>query len=452
MAEGTVQEQQRIDIAGLLQKPSRKFAANLLFWTFFIVTLDGFDFAAISFAAPDLMKEWHLSPQTFGVIFSAGTIGMMLGAPIFGYIGDKIGRRKSLFFSTMCVGITTGATVLANSLEVLLILRFVNGIAIGGVLPGSIVLVSEYAPKGSGVKWVSGMFTGYSVGGIAGALLASWLLPLYGWQSIFVVGGILPIVAGGLGYLMLPESIRFLALKPENRGEIVKIAAKLQPGLLIDPDAEFVMLDEKKDKKQQGKYSFKLLFAGVLALITPLIWSFYIINSVALYFLKAWFPVLFVSGGLTPAQAALATAWFSTGGMIGGLSVGWVMDKYGMVYGTIYPLAGAVVTAFLGFTSGLGLMVMVFLCGLTVVGTQYILTACTPLFYPTEYRTQADGAALGIGKIGAVLGPALGGLLVALQLPTQTVFFVVAIPVILGAMLCFFLTRMYKRHYTNAGE
>ncbi len=449
MAAGTVTGAQIIDISRILQHPPRKFVANLIIWTFCVMLFDGFDIAAITYTAPDMMKQWQISPKMFGVIFSAAIFGIMIGSFVFGYIGDKIGRKKTLFISTAWFSLFTLATVFAFSYESLLLLRFIAGVGLGGAVPQAIVLVSEYAPKGSGVKWVTVMFTGFSIGATLGGILAAWLLPLFGWKSMFIVGGVIPLVVSVISYYLLPESIRFLSLQKGRRAELIKIIGQLQPGLRIEPNAEFTMLDEKKDKKQPGMFSLRMLFSGILGIATPIIWLFYIINSLAVFFLKSWFPVLFVAAGFTAAQASLTTAWFSFGGLIGGLLVGWVMDKYGMRAGTAFPLLGTLVTGILGYVSGMTLTVLVFFVGFFVVGTQYILTACTPLFYPTAIRTNADGIAIGIAKIGSIAGPVAGGILIGMNMPVGQLFVLVALPVAVSAVLCFILTTIYQRYYTE---
>jgi AAHS family 4-hydroxybenzoate transporter-like MFS transporter len=451
LTEGAREKPQVIDISQLLEKPSNSFVANLLGWTFFVMLLDGYDFAAIAFAAPDLIREWHVDASLFGMVFSAGIFGIMLGSILFGYLGDKLGRRKSLFFSCVWFGLLTLATSLATSLNGLLWLRFIAGVGIGGAVPLAIVLVSEYAPKGSKVKWVTIMFTGYSIGGAVGGLLASWLLPHFGWKSIFVVGGILPLIAGIAAITRIPESIRFLSLQKGSHTQIANIAVAVQPDLTVAGDAQFVMQDEKQAGKQQsGPFKWKMLFAGVLGIATPLLWLFYIINSLAVFFLQSWFPVLFVATGLSAAQAAFTTALYSVGGTVGGLFVGWLLDKYGMTAGTWLPVLGVVFVAALGHTSGMTLSAVVFCIGFFVMGTQFILTACTPLFYPTAFRSKADGAAIAIAKIGSISGPLIGGILIGMQMPVTTLFYVVAAPVAVGAVFCFFLGRLYHKHYTAA--
>jgi AAHS family 4-hydroxybenzoate transporter-like MFS transporter len=437
-----------VDIAQLLEKPSSSFVATMLGWTFFVILLDGFDFGSLTFAAPVLMKELDATAQMFGVIFSAGIFGIMLGSILFGFIGDKFGRKRALFISCLWFGLLTLGTVFATSMRSLLILRFFAGIGIGGAVPSAIVLVSEYAPKKSKVKWVTIMFTGYTVGSAVGGIVSAWLIPLYGWQSIFVVGGVLPLLAAIGSARKLPESLRFLALKPENHDEIVAIVERVRPELAIEANSNFVMGDEAAAHKKSD-FSYKMLFSGILFIVTPVIWLFYISNSLAVYFLQSWLPVLFVSLGTTVSHAAYISAVWSIGGTVGGLCLAWIIDRFGMLSGTTFPLCGILTVAILGHISNINyLTVDVFFIGFFVTGTQFILTACTPLFYPTAIRTQADGTAIAVAKIGSISGPIVGGLLIGMKLPLYEIFYVLAIPVVIATVLCFTQGKLYQTHFS----
>jgi AAHS family 4-hydroxybenzoate transporter-like MFS transporter len=410
-----------------------------------VMLFDGLDLAVITYAAPALMKAWSIPPKMFGVVFSAAIFGIMVGSFLFGYLGDRLGRKTTLLISTAWFSVFTLATIWAWDYDSLLVLRFIAGVGLGGAVPQAIVLVSEFAPKGSGAKWVTVMFTGFSVGAMAGGLLAAWLLPIFGWEALFVVGGVVPMLWALIAVWQLPESMRFLSLDPRRRDQLAATVRRIKPGIEIGPKTSFRLGDERR--KAKGSAPLKELFSGVLLVATPMIWMFYIVNSISVFFLKSWFPVLFGAAGFSVSEAALATAWFSFGGLVGGLCVGWCMDKFGMRSGTLFPLAGTLITGTLGYASGLTLTTMVFFVGFFVVGTQYIITAITPQFYPTSIRSNADGMAIGIAKIGSIGGPAVGGLLIGMNMPPAELFMVVAIPVAVVTVLCFVLTTLYIRHY-----
>lgn len=439
-----------IDISSLIENPPKRFMLSFLLIAWLTILMDGFDFAVLTYAAPSLIKTMSIAPKVFGMVFSASTFGMMFGSVLFGIIGDKYGRKKSLMISIAWFSLATLSTVLATSLESLLALRFIAGIGIGGVPPAVIVLVSEYAPIRSKFKWVIVAYTGHSFGAALIGFVAARLLPIYGWESLFIVGGIVPIlVAIGVHYL-LPESMRFLMLK-QNYSAMAKIATALKPDLQVLPDTQFIMTNKNKEENQsdkpQQKFSYKTLFSGKLGFATPLIWLFFIANATALYFLISWFPVVFMNSGFSPAQASSTTALFSVGSMVGGVFVGCMLDKYDLRIATIFPALGTIAVAILGFVSGAPLIVLVFMIGFFVVGTQYVLNGWTPLFYPTSCRTRATGVAIALAKFGSIAGPLIGGVLLNMHMPMKELFYIVAIPMFAGTLFCLALTQLYEKHF-----
>src|ERR1035437_3412408 len=198
-----------IEISDILRKTPKTFVVSLVFCCFLLMMLDGLDFSAITFAAPLMAKEWHVSAKLFGVVFSAALFGQMAGSIIFGWLGDRKGRRTVLLISAASFSVLTMLTPLMTSINSVLILRFVTGIGLGGAIPAAIVLTNEFAPKGQGVRWVTVMFTGFSLGATAGGALAAWVLPWGGWRALFYIGGALPLIVTVFGYFTLPESIRF---------------------------------------------------------------------------------------------------------------------------------------------------------------------------------------------------------------------------------------------------
>lgn len=440
-------ETKKFDVSQVIEKPAGKFIAALLTWSFMVMLLDGYDYASITYAAPVLVKTWHVASSAFGSVFSAGLFGIMVGSVIFGWLGDKIGRKNSLVVGIVWFSLLTLACIFAPNLQILLYLRFIAGLGLGGSVPSAIVLVSEYAPKRNKVKWVTIMFTGYSIGSALGGMLAAYLLPQYGWKSIFVVGGLIPLFVAIGAQISLPESIKYLLVNKKN-DEIAKVVAAMQPGANVSADTEFFIEGETQNKN----FSLGMLFTGVLLIATPLIWLFYIVNSVAVYFLQSWLPILFVAQGITASKAAFTTSMYQIGGTVGGIFIGWLMDRFGMRAGAIFPVLGAVMVAILGGTTGTILTLVVFLTGVFVVGTQFILTACTPLFYPTAFRSKADGTAIAVAKIGSIGGPFVGGMLMAMHLPIKELFYIIAAPVLIGAILCFVLGNIYSRHYETSNR
>lgn len=433
-----------VNVSQIIEESNNKrFSVNLIAWTFLLMILEGFDVASISFVAPILMENWQIASGSFGLVFGVGTFGLMLGGFLFGYLGDKIGRKKALMFSTVIFSIFTLLTIFSNSLPTLIALRFLVGLGLGGTVPLCIVLVNEFAPKKAKGRWVAIMFTGFPLGMSAGGMIAAQLLENFDWHSIFLVGGIAPLIALFGVFFKLPESLRFLVINNKNRSEIANLITKLKPELKIYPTTEYTV-----DQVDQAvSFTPKLLFSKSLRFVTPLIWIASITSSFVVYFLNSWMPKLLVSSGLSLTDAAMTTSLYHLAGILAGPIVGWIFDRYGLLACVIFPISGSILTAILGFPmTGALLMLAVFSAGFFVIGTQGIMTASTPNFYPTAYRAKGNGIAMGIAKIGSISGPIIGGILIA-QLSLNRLFFVnsgiIAFAVILFLMLGILSVKLF---------
>jgi AAHS family 4-hydroxybenzoate transporter-like MFS transporter len=264
---------------------------------------------------------------------------------------------------------------------------------------------------------------------------------------MFLLGGALPFALSVCLWFVLPESVRFLALREERWDELARVLLRMRPGSAIDANARFVV----QEGERAMRFTPMLLFAGRLLLITPLLWLFYIFNSVAVFFMQSWMPVLIQGVGLSATQAALTTAVYSFGGTIGGLVTGRIIDRLGLVAVTVLPLSGAVISLMVGLTMPMALLeVLVFALGFFVVGAQFACTAIAPLFYPTAYRANAEGWALAVAKIGSIAGPVAGGVLLRMHLPMYQLFYVAAVPLLFGAVFAYGLGRMSRGYLRDA--
>jgi AAHS family 4-hydroxybenzoate transporter-like MFS transporter len=417
------------------------FAIALIFSTWLVMLTDGYELSALAFAAPSLIKAWHIERSALGPVFGANIFGIMVGSILFGYIGDRIGRKRAILFGACCYGLLTLATIWTTQVNELLLLRFAAGIGIGGAVPNAFVLVSEFAPKRLRATWVTLMFTGYTLGAGFGGAVAVWLVPHFGWPAVFVVGGLAPlIVAAALAFVM-PESLRFQVLKQWPQRGIVATARRLRPDLPFEAGAAFMVADEHAIHK----FTPRLLFAGRLRYVTPALWCAYIANSMALFFLQNWLPVLIEAVGVPPRQAALLGTLFSIGGTAGGLALMRFVDRRGVLLITCLPVIGFPLVASLGMGLDTGLlMAAIFGVGFCVAGTQSGLNAVASMVYPTSYRSKGTGTAIGIAKIGSISGPMIGGMLLGAHLPVPDLFRVASIPVIAVAVLSFVLGKVYR--------
>jgi AAHS family 4-hydroxybenzoate transporter-like MFS transporter len=417
------------------------FAWGLLLWTGFCMLVDGFDFGGIAYVVPALAREWHVEVGSFGSVLGIGVFGIMLGSIIFGYVGDKIGRKRTILIGCWWFGIFVFVSVWAPNVQILMWLRFLAGCGLYAAVPNAIVLINEFAPSRLKSTWVVLMFTGYTLGLAAAGLGAASLMPHFGWPVMFVLGGISPLVLAIVLAIVLPESVRFLTQHEERWGELAKVLAKMKPDLSIPKNASFFIHEKKHEK-----FSYKLLFAGQLLLITPLLWLFYISNSVAAFFLSGWMPTLILSAGFTPTQAALTSSLYAVGSTIGGVLVGVIMDRVGLVYVAIFPLLGALVSFVIGYPMPtLALELLVFTQGFFIVGAQFACTALGPMFYPTSYRADGAGTAVAVAKIGSIAGPVIGGIVIGMHLPLYQLFYVAGIPLLVSAVVSFSLGKVAQK-------
>ncbi len=404
---------------------------------FLLMVCGSYDVAALSFAAPALIKDWHLSPSSMGVVFSAGLFGLLVGSVMFGRLGDRLGRKRAIILGALAFSILTTATGLAASYEQLLALRFLAALGLGGAVPNAVALITEFAPQRLRITAVGAIFAGYSVGGIVAGLSAAYVIPAHGWQAMFFAGGALSLLAAIAFMLLLPESLRYLVTVPSRAAEALKVAAFLRPDLRFDAGAR-VIPDSAAASTAPGRLSD--LFTGVLQAATPLIWLTYIASSMTVFSLSSWMPVAVEAVGLSRGSAALATSLLFAGSAVGGIVGGRFADRFGIAAVVAMAVLACPAVAAIGTLGGAGFLLFptVFLAGCFAFGAQTCLHGVVGSLYPTRIRANGVGWAIGIAKIGSMLGPYIGGLLIA-GLTSQQLFMAAASPLVLVAVLAFAL-------------
>lgn len=423
-----------------------RFTLLLLVLSFLAMMADGYDILALAYAAPDLVRDWGIPRSAMGPVFSAGLFGILFGAPLFGLIGDRFGRRPAIIGGCTIYGLCTLAAAFAPSLGVLTALRFVTGIGIGGLMPNTIALNVEFAPKRWRATLVIVMFTGITLGGALPGWIAADLVPAHGWQILFLIGGVGPLVIAALLFALLPESLRFLVLHGGQRKRIERLVQTIAPSMNITPESRFTI---EADKTPHKTAPFRLLFAGSLKYITPLLWLLFAANLMATYFLNSWMPILFQGAGLSAEHSALALSLFQIGGTLGGLTVALLLDRFGMIpIVVLFCLAVPAVAAIGAHGLGeRGLLTAVSVAGFCILGLQFGLNAVSGLIYPTAVRANGSGWAFAIGRFGSVVGPILGGALIAMQLPMGRLFYAPAAALALGALAGLIMMRLCWRRF-----
>ncbi|MGE7472010.1 MFS transporter [Bosea sp. NPDC003192] len=434
---------QVVDVSRLIdERRVDAFNIRLLLLSLLITLLDGYDITAVAFAGPFLVREWGItSMAALGSAFSASLLGILFGAPLYGYVGDRFGRKIAIIGSCFTFGLFTLACTRAGSVTDLIYLRFLAGIGIGGLLPNIAALNGEFAPRRTRATMIIIMFTGVTLGGALPGLVSATLVPLYGWQVLFLIGGAAPIAIAILSIAILPESLKFMVLNNRRREKIARVVRKLAPAMPIGPETRFVV----KGETAYSGFTPKLLFTGRLAYLTPLLWMMFICCQTAFYFTNSWLPTVLASAGIQSSQAALATSLFQIGGTVGGLAIARPLDKYGFTPVTLLFVLSLPIVGSLGFLIGIAplLMVALFFAGFCLLGIQLGLNAASALIYPTAFRTNGSGWAFAVGRLGAVSGPIVGGILISLNLPLYQIFLIVLIPLVGGAVASAAIARLF---------
>jgi AAHS family 4-hydroxybenzoate transporter-like MFS transporter len=441
----TLSEPKTIDVSAIIeQQKMGRFLIGLVLVSWIITFFDGLDSNLISFAAPYFGAQYHLSKIQLGNIFSMGLFGTMVGGFALGYFGDRIGRRPAVIFATGLFGILTMCFALANSYWSLLSLRFIDGLPLGGMLPLAWALNIEYAPKRYRATIVTVIMMGYSLGTALGGPIAIWLIPKFGWKSVFVFGGAFSLVCAGVLFVILPESIRFLASKGLGADRIESIIRRIAPGQSIPAGSSFVVSDENQQNKN---FKPSLLFRGELRLITPLVWIAYIVSSLAVFFIVNWTPVVFEALKYSRKEAATAASLYSAMGAVGGLLLMRFTDKRGAIAITVMPIMTALLLLTATFVSmgHIAFLVLSAATGGFLIGGHFGMHSICGIFYPSAYRGNGAGWATSIAKIGSVAGPILGGIVLSTALPVRDIFAVLAACPVLMAVCIYIVGRMHRR-------
>lgn len=415
--------------AQLDAKPLTSLQWRVVVLCWLVNILDGFDLLAISFAAPAIAKTWALDPQTLGIVFSSGLLGMTVGSLLLGPAADRIGRRRMILLATTILGLSTLATAGATSVGQLLLLRGITGIAIGALLPSLNTLVAEYTPDRRRNLAISFMHLGYPLGGIAGGLLASYIIPSAGWQALFLSGGIFTLAILPVLLFGLPESLHYLLQK--NQPAAQAMAGKLAIRLGIDLHAA------QAQRVTTSAIRFRDVLRGQWLMPGLALWACFFLGNLTLYFLLNWTPTILVEAGLSTVQAMRAGMLLNLGGGIGMLSLGYLSARwsiYRMMSG-YFILGGLFIMALGQVPKADMLFGLTILAGFFALGGLIGLYSLAARLYPDATRATGIGLAIGAGRFGAILGPYAGGVLISMGWPMGSYFALLALPLIAVAVI-----------------
>lgn len=390
------------------------------------LTLDGFDAQIIGYLAPSIIQDLHIPLRDFGPIFSASLFGLMIAAMASGPVADRWGRKWAVVISVLMFAVFSILTAHATSAGELLAYRFLTGLGLGGAMPNVVALSSEYVPRRLLQVFVAMLFVGMPLGGLIGGIASSILVPLWGWRSVFYCGGILPLLLAVVLIRQLPESVRFLALRGGNSRKCAAILARISPEL-GDTPIDVAAGGEPRSKGMPVKH----LFTEGRAAATILLWVPFFMNLLLLYFIVSWMPALLRESGMSIAAGVTATTFFSVGGIVGTLLEGPVIRKLG-AFPTLLAEFGfcAAFIVSLSFVSTVFPLVVtvVFMLGVLVTAAQSGMNALAANYYPTPIRSTGVGWALGVGRVGSIIGPVIAGVLLSMRWTPQQIFVAGALP------------------------
>ncbi len=372
-----------------------------------VAIIDGFDTQSIAFAAPEIVRAWHVAPASFGSVFAAVHVGGLIGAIGFGIIGDRIGRKPSVLYTVLLFAIATLLTPFVTSIGGLVGARFITGVGLGGAGPGIVALTSEYAPEKRRATFVTVMFCGIPLGSVIGGVVSARLIPEFGWPSLFYLGAIVPMLLIPAFWLWVPESIRFLALRGD-KASIDRILERM--GRLSRWSGAMEV------SRRDTLSPVTRLFTEGRALGTALIWVTFFFSLLLTYFLMSWIPMIARLNGLSIGAAVMAVSSVSAGTIMGCIFIGRLADRFNpaIVIAIGYTLGTAAVLAIGQAGSSVPLLFAItFAAGFCCVGSQLCLVALGAIFYETSLRATGTGWSAGISRLGSIAGPMLGGLLIA---------------------------------------
>ncbi|MEC3947510.1 MFS transporter [Sphingobium sp. HWE2-09] len=436
-----------IDVTDVIERQGiNAFVMRLVALSWTVTFLDGFDMLVISFVAPYLRDGFGADAIALGELFAVGVFGAMLGGIAFGWLGDRYGRRPIIIASVAAFGATSMAMALAPDMQALMVLRFLNGVALGGLMPLAWALNIEYAPARYRATVVTVIMMGYTLGGVVAGPMTVWLAPHYGWQSVFLLSGVATLLLIPLLFMLLPESARYLAVKGRSPDKIAKALNTLQPGLGARQQDHFVVADEAPSAAKRH-FRIATLFQGGLRPVTTLLWLAYIGSSMAVYFKSNWGPIIFEDVGFTRTQAAMIMSVSSIAGSLAGLALMRFTDRLGPIAIAVYPLLAAPLLLIMGLApvSLQGLALFSLLSMAMISGTHFGMHSIAGIFYPSAIRANGAGWATSIAKIGSIFAPLLGGYLLAMHIQPRLLFVLLAATPLLCAGSLLLLARVRKR-------
>lgn len=428
-------------------------------WMMFIVSallmfVDGYDNTTLSMCVTSMAADWGVEKGDFGWVMSFSNIGMIIGSFIFGWVGDKFGRKTSILSSLVLFAICTLLCAWCSSVIQITVLRILVTIGVGGLTPCVVAINNDYAPAHSKMKRVTTLFVGMNFGSALTGIIAAWLLPTFGWQSIMYVGALLPAVFAVFTVFFIPESVAWMMAnrKPgdtKTNARIAKAITQIRPEFKgrVTAETEFTYSAAAEVKE---KAPVSDMFRGRLKFITPLLWINFLICLFVAFFFKSWMPTILTMKGMSIADASWQTSIMMFGSMAGSLTVGFVLDKIGLRKAGIFPLCVMATAICFGMVDpGAASLALIVILGFFQSYTYDINPAMTPLFYPVKLRSTASGVNMGVARIGSIAAPTVGGIMIATGVAIPIMFDIVVLPYALSAIVIFTIMTLYLKYFKD---
>jgi MFS transporter, AAHS family, 4-hydroxybenzoate transporter len=407
-----------------------------LLFCFLLNMIDGSDVLVVSYAAPALARDWGVTAPALGMLFSAGLAGMTLGAALIAPLADRIGRKTMILVALCIVTVGMGASAFAPGLGALAALRIFVGLGIGVMLASVTSLAAEFAPPRYQALSITFAIAGYPLGAVATGIVAAIVIPPFGWSGLFIVASLVSFVTLPLALLFLPESLDFLVAR-QPRGALTRVNL-LRSGMGLTSLREL----PPKSTSLLNRPTLGTLFSARFRRSTLLLWGAFFTTFMTLYFLTSWIPKIAVDAGLPVTDAILAGALFNLGACVGVLVLGLLATGVALtrVIAFFFVLGPAVMVVFAYYHQPTAvLFAEIFLLGFLIQGGFSGLYAVAARIYPVAVRTTGVGWALGAGRLGAVLGPAIGGLTIGWGVGLAGNFLLFAVPIVVAGL---FLLRI----------
>ncbi|WP_283354272.1 MFS transporter [Rhodococcus sp. IEGM 1305] len=437
----TVDAQKLIDDSPLSSVQRKSLAICLAF-----AVIDGFDALVIGFVIPAISQEWGRSAASLTPATVAGLIGTIVGSMLITPFADRFGRRPIILAGSAIFAVFTLLAAASTSVEMLAALRFLAGLGLGAVPATLIAYGSEMAPRRMRATIVTVVGSGLAAGGFVGGFAAGFLIPTFGWRSVFVAGGLLPILAMLVALKWLPESVQYLVTRGRH-SEATAFVNRISGSTISDPETRFIV---GAGTDAHRNTSVRTLFADHRGGITIVLWILYAAQFMTTFFLFSWLPSVLTEAGVGRTTALIATSVCTLGGMLGGVALGRTIDRVASrfaVIGVSFAVGAAAVatTAMVTGFSNVLMFTALFIVGACTIGTGICINSITATLYPAHVRSTGVGWAYGFGRLGSVIGPSIGGVLLAMQFQARSIFLLILVPIAICALAVAALSVLSRR-------